>query len=271
MKRAALINDLSGIGRCSLTVALPIISACGHECAVLPTAVLSNHTGFDSYTFFDFTEHMKGYIDCWEKLGLSFDMIYSGFLGSAFQADIAIDFFSRFGQSAVKLVDPVLGDGGLLYDTCGDIICQMKKLACLADIITPNLTELSALNGTPYPKNGITLAEIEQMCRKIGVDNIVVTGLEHETVPEIGAGHISNLIYKRGNTDITDNEKFPISYCGTGDVFASVLCGLVMKDKEFSASVRAAADFVELCVRDTYNNQGKKLYGIQFEDKLNLL
>lgn len=272
MKRTALINDISGIGRCSLTVALPIISACGHECAVLPTAVLSNHTGFDDYTFYDFTGHMRSYIDCWRKLGVSFDAVYSGFLGSCAQADITLEFMSEFGAGALKLVDPVLGDGGRLYDTCGGkMLYDMKRLAGAADVITPNLTELCALAGADYPTVGTTFDEIERMCAEIGCNNIIVTGLEHETVPQIGGDRIVNLIWDGGCSDITENKRIETAYCGTGDVFASVLCGVLTSGAELKNAVRIASDFVEKCVEDTYKNHGNRLYGIQFENNLSLL
>ena len=117
MKCAALINDLSGIGRCSLTVALPIVSSLGFECAVLPTALLSNHTGFDKFTFCDFTEHMREYMDCWENLGARFDPVYSGFLASVEPNDITLEFMSPFGENAVQVIDPVMSDDGKIYTT----------------------------------------------------------------------------------------------------------------------------------------------------------
>ncbi len=272
MKRAALINDLSGVGRCSLTVALPIVSACGYECAVLPTAVLSNHTGFDSYTFYDFTDHMPDYIKSWEKLGLTFDVIYSGFFGSAAQAKITNDFMLKFGKNSLKLVDPVLGDNGVLYDTCGrEILVHMRDLVSKANIITPNLTELCALCGTDYPEKKITLDRVEEMCKNLGAECIVVTGLENAFVSEIEKGRISNLVYQNGKVCLTDNKKFPVTYCGTGDVFASVICGVALSAKSIAESVKIAADFVEICAQKTYNNNGDKLFGMQFEDKLGLL
>ena len=272
MKRVALINDLSGVGRCSLTVALPVVSAFGHECAVLPTAVLSNHTGFDDYTFFDFTRYMRDYIESWKKLGISFDTVYSGFLGSGLQADITLEFMAYFCKNAVKLVDPVLGDNGELYDTCGgDMISHMRALVRASDVITPNLTELCALAGADYPSDGIAIEKVCSMCGRIDTQSIVVTGLEHDIIPDIGEGKIANLVYENGKADITENKKLPASYCGTGDVFASVLCGGITGGAGLLKAVRSAADFVERCVRDTYNNHGDRLYGVQFEDKLNLL
>ncbi len=275
MKRVALINDLSGIGRCSLTVALPIVSTMGHECAVLPTAVLSNHTAFPVYTFYDFTEHMKEYTDCWAKLGAQFDAVYSGFLGSEHQIDITLDFMARFGKNAVKIVDPVMGDEGKIYTTYNSVMLEhMRRLAGAADIITPNLTELCVLARTAYPENSITLDGVGELCKRVaqsGVKKIAVTGLEANVVTDAPCDKILNLVYDDGDISVLKNDKVPILYCGTGDVYASVMCGEIVRGTPFKTAVKNAADFTELCTRDTYNNNGDKLYGVRFEDKLNLL
>lgn len=274
MKRVALINDLSGIGRCSLTVALPIVSAFGLECAVLPTALLSNHTGFDKFTFCDFTDHMREYMDSWESLGATFDVVYSGFLGSVEQIDITLEFMSRFGENAIKLVDPVMGDDGKIYTTYTKDMCEhMRRLAHAADVITPNLTELCVLCGVDYPQD-TTVEKIKNLCCGFASDHlkkIVVTGLENSIVKDIPDGCISNIVYENGQVTVVTNKKVPILYCGTGDVFASVLCGAVANGMSFDSSVRKAGDFVELCTRDTYKNGGHKLYGVMFEDKLDKL
>lgn len=274
MKRVALINDLSGVGRCSLSVALPIISASGHECAVLPTAVLSNHTAFPCYTFFDFTDYMEKYTECWQQLGITFDAVYSGFLGSEHQIDIALEFISRFGNSALKLIDPVMGDDGKIYTTYNSVMLEhMKRLVSVADIITPNLTELCVLADTEYPPS-ITLEGVSELCHtvaKCGVKKIAVTGLESGIVSDASPDKIINLVYDSGSISILENEKVPTLYCGTGDVFASVLCGETVRGESFERAVKKAADFTELCTRDTYNHGGDRLYGVRFEDKLNLL
>lgn len=269
MKRVALINDLSGIGRCSLSVAMPIVSVMGHECAALPTAILSNHTAFDEYTFFDFTDKMQSFTDCWKKLGTRFDTVYTGFLGSREQIDIAIDFINGFGESALKLVDPVMGDDGKIYDTYTDEMRRdMRLLAHKADVVTPNLTELCELCETDYPKDKITLYNIEKMCECVGVKNIVVTGLSDETVCDIDSGLVANFVYEDGKTYIVHNKKTPVMYCGTGDVFASILCGALTRGDSLSEAVRLASDFTAECTAYTYCEGGDKLYGIMFEKML---
>jgi len=269
MKRVALINDLSGIGRCSLSVAMPIVSVMGHECAALPTAILSNHTAFDDYTFFDFTDRMHSFIECWQKLGTRFDTVYTGFLGSREQIDIAIDFIDTFGDGALKLVDPVMGDDGKIYDTyTDDMRRDMKLLSHKADIITPNLTELCELCEADYPTGRTTLSHIADMCSHLGVKSIVVTGLTSETVSDIDDGVIVNFVYDDGATYTVENKKTPVMYCGTGDVFASIVCGALTRGDSLEGAVRLASDFTAECTRYTYGQGGGKLYGIMFEKML---
>ncbi len=269
IKRVALINDLSGIGRCSLSVALPIVSVMGHECASLPTAVLSNHTAFPDYTFFDFTDKMHDFIDCWQKLGTEFNTVYTGFLGSVHQIDIAIDFINTFGKNAIKLVDPVMGDDGKIYETYTDEMRRhMKRLVHKADIITPNLTELCELCDAPYPADKITLADIEKMCKQIGVKKIVVTGLEHGTVADIDKNDIANFVYDDAHIYLVKNKKTPVMYCGTGDVFASVLCGALTRGQSLRSATYLASRFSAECTEYTFQNGGNKLYGIMFEKML---
>ena len=269
MKRVALINDLSGIGRCSLSVALPIVSAMGHECASLPTAILSNHTAFNNYTFYDFTEKMHGFVECWQALGAQFDTVYTGFLGSVHQIDIAIDFINTFGKNALKLVDPVMGDDGKIYDTYTDQMRKhMKRLVAMADIITPNLTELCELCDTPYPTKKISLCDVYEMCVHTGVGQIVVTGLESGIISDIKDGVIANFVYDNAHTYLVTNKKTPVMYCGTGDVFASVLCGALTNGVSLEKASCLASDFCAECTAYTYDNGGDKLYGIMFEKYL---
>ena len=150
--KVAAIHDLSGLGKCSLTAAIPILSVCGVQAVPLATAVLSNQTGYDKYTFFDFTPHLKEYVGVWKDMGVKFDCVYSGFLSNAEQGEIILDLYENCGAPGARLViDPVMGDDGVVYDTFDDRLCdEVKKLAVTADIITPNLTEACMLAGVGY-------------------------------------------------------------------------------------------------------------------------
>ena len=150
--KIAVINDLSGMGRCSLTASIPILNTLGHTVYPVPTAVLSNQTGYDKYTFFDFTPHLKEYVGVWKDMGVKFDCVYSGFLSNAEQGEIILDLYENCGAPGARLViDPVMGDDGVMYDTFDDRLCdEVKKLAATADIITPNLTEACMLAGVGY-------------------------------------------------------------------------------------------------------------------------
>ena len=177
-KKIAVINDLSGYGRCSLTVALPILSAMGHQACPVPTAILSNHTEFPVYFFDDYTEKMPAYTDKWVQLGLSFDGIATGFLGSAEQIAMVIDMVeSLSGDDTLVLVDPVMGDHGRLYATYTEEMCEeMKLLVSRADVTTPNVTEACILTGTPYKEKGWTRRELlnmAMMLRLMGARSVV--------------------------------------------------------------------------------------------------
>ena len=181
MKKVAAINDLSGFGRCSITVALPVLSAHGVQCCPVPTAILSNHTGFGTYFFDDYSDKMTPYIENWEKLGLEFDCIYTGFLGSEKQIDIVENFIKKSAESMI-LVDPVMGDGGKIYSTYTNAMCEkMKRLVSLADVVTPNVTEACILAETEY-KEHFTDEEIWSIAgkiHKIGAKNVAITGRHH--------------------------------------------------------------------------------------------
>ena len=153
-KKIAVINDLSGYGRCSLTVAIPVLSVMGHQCCPVPTAILSNHTEFPVYFFDDYTEKMTAYTDKWKELGLSFDAVATGFLGSEAQIEIVMDMIRKLeSEETFVVVDPVMGDHGHAYETYTPEMCeQMKELVCMADIVLPNVTECCILTDTPYKK-----------------------------------------------------------------------------------------------------------------------
>lgn len=266
-KKAAVINDFSGFGRCSLSVSLPILSAMGIQCCPMPTAVFSNHTGFDSYYWTDFTPHMEAYAREWEKLGLKFDAIASGFLGSAQQIRIVRDFMARFKhEGTVVVVDPVMGDYGRLYPTYSmELAMAMGDLVEYADILTPNLTELCVLTNTPY-RDMFSQEELEAMCAQLsrrGPKYVVVSGLvldEHT---------LGNFIHRQGLPPIMHtSEKIGPYRSGTGDVFASVITGCAVRGIDFVESVERASDYITKTIRRTIEMGIPTTDGICIEEYL---
>lgn len=247
IKRVAAINDLSGFCRCSLTAAIPIISAMGLHCCPFPTAVLSNHTGYDSFFFDDYTDKMEPYWAEWKKNNLEFNAIYTGFLGSFKQIEIVMDFIRYFkNDKNIVLIDPVMGDKGKLYSTYDEKMCsEMKKLIVYADVITPNVTECCFLSDTPYMGESITVDDARGMCKKItGAKSVVVTGIRNGT-------DIINYIYNTYTKEefAISTKSIDVYYDGTGDVFASVLCGALTCGMSLCDAVKKAAEFVETAVR----------------------
>lgn len=244
-KKMAVINDFSGFGRCSLTVSIPVISAMKIQCCALPTAIFSNHTGYDNYFFDDYTDKMQTYYLQWEKLGLKFDGIYTGFLGSVRQVEIVTDFIKRFADENTKIiVDPVMGDNGIIYDTFNDELCQsIKKLLPLADIITPNLTEACILAGIPYTQNPDTekINEIAQALRTIGSKNIVITGVCKDD-------DVMNYIFEENSRSEFGIKNTGTQRAGTGDVFASIIAADTVNGVPLYDSVKKAAEFVRSAI-----------------------
>ncbi len=242
-KRIAVINDFSGFGRCSLTVSLPIISAAGIQCCAVPTAVLSNHTGYEDYFFDDYTDKMEAYFSKWEKLGLTFDGIYVGFLGSSRQTEIVERFIARFaGKDTVVITDPVMGDDGKTYATLTAEHCRsLKKLVSISDIITPNLTEACILASYPYNPRISDEFELFQLAGRIarlGGGRVVITGLEK-------GNDISNFIYDSdGEHRLISNRNAGSRRAGTGDVFSSIIAADAVLGIPLEESVKRAADFV---------------------------
>ena len=267
--RAAAIHDLSGIGRCSLTVALPILSAMGVQCSVLPTAYLSAHTAFPDFTFLDLTEEMKKTVSHWKQLGLRFDAVYSGFLGGVEQIDIVADFIRDFRrEGGLAVVDPVMGDNGRRYVTYTDEMCAAtRRLAEKADVITPNLTEAAFLLEEDYdalPKDGAGFAQLARVLSAGGSRSVVLTGA-CEGEDTIGAA-----VYDR-ETDTVDfalTDRIPGEYHGTGDVFASVLTGALLHGKTLLEASKMAARFVRDCAARTYPQDTPDRDGVDFEPLL---
>ncbi len=268
-KKIAVVNDLSGFGRCSIAVALPIISVMKIQCCPLPTSVFSNHTGFDSFYFRDFTDGMEPYVKEWKKLDLKFDGICTGFLGSVEQIDIVAGFLKEFGGGGTTvLIDPVMGDYGKPYPTYTMEMCrQMKRLVQFADILTPNVTEACMLTDTPY-KEKWRVAEIEEMARKMcamGPEKIVVTG-----IPQ--GSFVANLCFEAGKpVKLRRTHRIGDSRSGTGDIFAAILAADAVNGVAFGDSVRKASSFVKKCIVKSIEMGVPLTDGVCFEEYLGKL
>ena len=262
---AACVNDLSGVGRASLTVALPVLSVMGVQCCPLPTAILSSQTGYRHYSFLDFTPYMKDYFSCWQKEEFVFDALYSGFLGSAEQIDFVLDMAKKMPEASFLLVDPVMADNGKVYATYTPAMCRrMRKLVKAADIVTPNITEACILTDSPYEGESPSEETVRRLCEGVaalGPKTVVLTGVR--TTPE----HIATYVYDRESGSLTVSEK-PLSsgrYPGTGDLFASVLCGALLRGKPMPDAVDLAADFVASTTSYTAQMGADPKHGVLFE------
>lgn len=264
-KKIALINDITGFGRCSTAVMAPIISAMKIQAVTVPTAILSAHTQFPEYFFDDYTSKMKGYIQTYKDIGLTFDAIATGFLGSDKQTDIVVDFIKTFKKDAkFVLVDPVMGDYGKIYKTYTPEMCRkMKELVHYADIITPNLTELCNLLDIDYNEGKFSTDELEEMCRKLsgkGPEHIVVTGVPFNN------RQIMNYIYSRDEEPgIVMVDRIGGDRSGTGDVISSIIAGMYLNGHGFYESVKKAADYASKCIRYCEENDVPVHWGLCFE------
>ena len=271
--RVAAIHDMSGFGRCSLTVAIPVLSAMGVQCCPLPTAFLSTHTGgFTGFTFLDMTEEMPKVAAHWQELDLRFHAIYSGFLASERQIGIVSDFIRTFRRSdTLVVIDPVMGDDGKAYQTYTPALCSgMAHLAELADVITPNLTEAAFLLGRPYDQLPQEEAGLQELVRELGLHgrrSVVLTGVS------LSPGKTGAICFdaKTSRTETVQVDMIAHPLLGTGDIFASVLTGaLVRGDTLFSAAAQAA-DFVRACAVHTVAQDLPLREGVDFEPMLGLL
>lgn len=268
--RIAAIHDLSCFGRCSLTIALPVLSAMGCQCCPLPTALLSAHTGFPGNTFLDLAAEMGRIAEHWAAMDLQFDAIYSGFLGSADQVDTVARFFDTFKKSdTAVIVDPVMGDHGTAYRTCTPELCRgMRVLAENSDVITPNLTEAALLLDRPYEE--IRQADAYEVVRRLslgGRRSVVLTGYSSEP------GQTGTLCFDRdsGESKAVQTPREPQDFSGTGDLFASVLAGGVAKGVPLFQATQAAADFVRDCIARTLAEGLTEQDGVDFEPLLGQL
>ncbi len=267
VKKVAAIHDMCGAGRVSLTAVIPVLSAMGIEACPLPTALLSNHTQYPSFSFLDLTDNMVAMINKWKTLDIRFDAIYSGFLGSTRQIDIVANFIVDFRRDeTLVVVDPVLGDNGKLYATFDDSMVEgMRRLVNSADVITPNLTEAFALLGRPY-QTTLTEVELKTILKDLaamGPKTVIIT-----SVPIEGdAQHTSVAAYS------TETDRFwrvtcqymPAHYPGTGDTFTSVLTGALLQGESLPMAIDRAAQFILQGIRATFGYRYDPREGVLLE------
>ena len=268
MKRIITIQDISCVGKCSLTVALPIISAAGVETGVLPTAVLSTHTAFPKFTFHDLTGEIEKISKTFIDLDIKFDALYTGYLGSFEQLTLVSDMFDRHGGGNCKIiVDPVMADHGELYSGfTPDFAKAMASLCAKADIIIPNLTEASLMLGVPYTEE-YTEEYIRDILKKLcalGCKCAALTGISFED------GMVGVYAYDSIKDEFFSyyNERLSVTYQGTGDIFASATLGALMRDHSFESALKVAVDFTLECIRCTVADENRRSYGVNFEEAL---
>lgn len=265
MKRVITIQDFSCLGRCSLTAALPVISAAGVECCGLPTAVLSNHTGLPGSHIKDLTEEIKPIGEQLKRLGVRFDAIYTGYIANAGQMEIIKEFIAEFrGQDTIVFVDPVMGDNGRMYSALTeDYPEKMRELCAVADVITPNITEACLMLGLDYDK--YDTKEMLFELKKLGAGTAVITGVESKTEGTVLTGAAAY-----------DGERFyeeyapkqPVLCSGTGDLFTAALVGAIMRGTGFERALKAAVSFCAESARLTAADPDRREYGVNFEQAL---
>jgi pyridoxine kinase len=267
VRRIAAIHDLSGIGRTSLMAVIPILSTMGFNVCPLPTAILSNHSQYPDFSFLDLTEEMPRIIDQWEKLGVTFDAIYTGYMGSPRQIEIVCSFIERFRTAdTLVVVDPVLGDNGHLYSKMTqEMVEEMRRLACRADVLTPNLTEAFALLDRPY-KTDCTTEELKDLIAELsemGPDTVIITG-----VPVPGQSGLTSVI-ARSKSDLRTWKVtcpyLPAHYPGTGDSFTSVITGSLLQGDSLPIALDRAAQFILQGIRSTFGYRMDNRDGILLE------
>lgn len=265
MKRIATIQDFSCVGRCSLSVALPIISAAGIECCGIPTAVLSNHTGFPTFFKHDLTDCMNSFADKIFECGITFDAVYTGYLASASQIGIVEGFIERARrEDMLVIVDPAMADDGVLYSQITPEHAEkMRQLCALADVITPNVTEACLLLGEDMisqPTEGDIRTLLEKLVNT-GAKNALITGVEQDG--KIGAAAFDGSEFFGYFT-----EKIPLRCMGTGDIFASALTASLVNGNPLKTALERAVTFVGKAVSSTYSDPERRFYGVNFESVL---
>ena len=268
MKRIMTVQDISCVGKCSLTVALPIISAAGVEAGVLPTAVLSTHTAFPKFTFKDLTDEITPIKDTFAELNIDFDAIYTGYLGSFLQLELVEDFIDSFKKKdTFVLIDPVMADNGKLYSGfTPEFAARMAKLCGKADLVLPNLTEASFMLDLPYnPEyDEEYIRTLLKKLTSLGAPKAALTGISFEK-DKIGVYYYDSVTDKYF---YYENEKLPVAYHGTGDIYASAALGAIMRGISIEDSLSIAVDFTLECMKKTEADPTHRFYGVNFESAL---
>ena len=266
--RVAAIHDLSGFGRCSISVILPVMSAMGVQVCPVPTAVLSTHTGgLGDVTVRDLTDFIEPCLEHYKRIGVDFDCVYSGFLNSQQQIDSCLDFYASY-PDALAVVDPVMGDHGKPYRTyTPELRARIKELVHVADVITPNMTEASMLLGMEFLHSPLTRSQAKSLLARLGEMGpklVVITGVE------MAAGEMANIGYDKesGKFWYVGCDYVPVSYPGTGDIFAAVLTGGLMQGDSLPLAMVRATRFLEIAIKTTFSYSTDTRYGVMFESAL---
>ena len=267
MKRIVTVQDISCVGRCSLTVALPIISAAGVEACVVPTAVLSTHTGFPKFTFHDLTDEIAPITDMFGELDIDFDAIYTGYLGSFRQIELVENFYEGCKNKPFLLVDPAMADHGKLYKGfTPEFAARMAKLVAKADLVIPNITEACFMLGKEY-KESYDESYVKELLRGLtdmGAKTAALTGIS------LNEGEIGYYAYDSQNDRFYSyyNEKLNVAYHGTGDIFASATLGALMRGLPTASALAVATDYTLECMKYTMADEQRRFYGVNFEEAL---
>ena len=281
MKRVLTVQDISCVGKCSLTAAIPVISAMGIEVCPLPTAILSNHTAFSSFSFLDLTDKIPEILNEWKKQGFHFDAIYTGYLGSIKQIDLVHKIFDEFAQNdTLVVIDPCMADNGKLYTGFSqDFVKQMAKLCGRANVILPNMTEACFLVNQDYDIFTHTNESITKLMAKLlslGAQQVILKGVEFSK-EKIGVAYCSQKLFDNNfstnennmeDMNIYFHHRYDENFHGTGDVFASAVTGALVLKKDIKDAVKIACDFVQESIECTLLNPNYNWYGVDFESAL---
>lgn len=278
MKRVALINDMSGFGKCSLTAAIPVISVMGMQACPFPTAILSAQTGFEDYACYDFTEQMNQYTDKWKQMDVSFDGIYSGYLAGTSQIEKVLYFLEQFRkEDTFYLADPVVGDCGEFYSMFNaEFLQKMKELTAKADVLTPNLTEACMLAGENYEEivccrhKQDYVERIKEICEKLLAKSkrqqtIIVTSIIREKEER---EYVGNLAVSSKECFYMETPYTGLGFSGTGDLFASVICGSLVKGETIRQAVEKASYFLQDAIEEATKEKMPTAHGVNFEKYL---